>query len=185
MSQPGRLVPAQSKEPRQPPCPTDLIWHFREKLRIPEIDDVLCGNIRQRQVRWSATLALSCFCSGPTTARTTHDGVEDKTFPKDTSLLAGGRQDLVRIEEFQGRIVTARAAGREYDLLVVARTEALIADLGLRRGLRRAHACSEAGAEMILVHCKQKTPEELVSARVFCCTIRHDEDEAPRWFGFG
>jgi hypothetical protein len=120
MSQPGRLVPAQSKEPRQPPYPTDLIWHFREKLRIPEIDDVLCRNIRQRQVRWSATLALSCFCSGPTTARTTHDGVEDKTFPKDTSLLAGGRQDLVRIEEFQGKIAAARCAGRECDPLVVA-----------------------------------------------------------------
>jgi 2-methylisocitrate lyase-like PEP mutase family enzyme len=52
--------------------------------------------------------------------------------------------------------------------------------------LTRAHAYSEAGADMILGHCKQKTPEEeLVSARVFCCTIRHDEDEAPKWFGFG
>jgi hypothetical protein len=40
----------------------------------------------------------------------THDGVEDKTFPKDTGLLAGGRQDLVRIEEFQGKIAAARAA---------------------------------------------------------------------------
>lgn len=134
MSQPGRLVPAQSKEPRQPPYPTDLIWHFREKLRIPEIDDVLCRNIRQRQVRWSATLALSCFCSGPTTALTTHDGVENKTLPKDRSLLAGGRQGLVQIEEFQDKIAAARAAGREYDLLVVARTEALIADRGPRRG---------------------------------------------------
>src|SRR5271163_5256002 len=26
--------------------------------------------------------------------------IEDKTFPKDTSLLPGGRQELVRIEEF-------------------------------------------------------------------------------------
>jgi hypothetical protein len=52
----------------------------------------------------------------------------------DTSLLAGGRQDLVRIEEFQGKIAAARAAGRECDLLVVARKEASIADLGLRRG---------------------------------------------------
>jgi phosphoenolpyruvate phosphomutase len=30
--------------------------------------------------------------------------IEDKTFRKDTSLLAGGRQDLVRVEEFQGKI---------------------------------------------------------------------------------
>jgi hypothetical protein len=40
----------------------------------------------------------------------------------------------VRIEEFQGKIAAVRAAGRECELLVVARTEASIADLGLRRG---------------------------------------------------
>src|SRR5215813_959917 len=64
--------------------------------------------------------------------------IEDKTFPKDTSLLAGARQDLVRVEEFQGKIAAARAAGSEHDLLVVARTEALIADLGLDEALKRA-----------------------------------------------
>ena len=30
--------------------------------------------------------------------------IEDKTFPKDTSLLAGARQELVRVAEFQGKI---------------------------------------------------------------------------------
>jgi phosphoenolpyruvate phosphomutase len=34
--------------------------------------------------------------------------IEDKLFPKDTSLLAGGRQELVRIDEFQGKIEAAR-----------------------------------------------------------------------------
>src|ERR1700727_839544 len=38
--------------------------------------------------------------------------MEDKMFPKDTSLLAGGRQELVRIEEFQGKIAAARDAGQ-------------------------------------------------------------------------
>jgi len=89
--------------------------------------------------------------------------IEDKTFPKDTSLLAGGRQDLVRVEEFQGKIAAARAAGSGHGLLVVARTEALIADLGLDEALRRAQAYSEAGADMILVHSKQKTPDEIVA----------------------
>jgi len=89
--------------------------------------------------------------------------IEDKIFPKDTSLLAGGRQDLVRIEEFQGKIAAARAAGSERDLLVVARTEALIADLGLDEALMRAQAYAEAGANMILVHSKQKTPDEIVA----------------------
>ena len=89
--------------------------------------------------------------------------IADKTFPKDTSLLAGGRQDLVRVEEFQGKIAAARAAGSGQGLLIVARTEALIADLGLDEALRRAQAYSEAGAEMILVHSKQKTPDEIVA----------------------
>ena len=38
--------------------------------------------------------------------------IEDKTFPKDTSLLAGGRQELIRIEEFQGKIEAARSEER-------------------------------------------------------------------------
>src|ERR1700730_9349211 len=41
--------------------------------------------------------------------------MEDKLFPKDTSLLAGGRQELVRIEEFQGKIEAAREAGKAGD----------------------------------------------------------------------
>src|SRR6266852_4339959 len=63
--------------------------------------------------------------------------IEDKTFPKDTSLLAGARQELVRVAEFQGKIAAARAASGKDDLLVIARTEALIADLGIEEALRR------------------------------------------------
>ena len=87
--------------------------------------------------------------------------IEDKTFPKDTSLLAGGRQDLVRVKELQGKVAAARATGSERDLLGIAHTEALIADLGLEEALKRAHAYAEA--DMILVHSKQKTPEEIVA----------------------
>jgi len=88
--------------------------------------------------------------------------IEDKTFPKDTSLLAGGRQELVRVEEFQGKIAAARVAGADHDLLVIARTEALIADLGIDEALGRGQAYAEAGADLILVHSKRKTPDEIV-----------------------
>jgi len=91
--------------------------------------------------------------------------MEDKLFPKDTSLLAGGRQELVRIEEFQGKIEAARAAGKAHDLLVIARTEAMIADLGLDEALKRGMAYAEAGADLLLVHSKRKTPDEIVA---FC-----------------
>ena len=89
--------------------------------------------------------------------------IEDKVFPKDTSLLAGGRQELVRVEEFQGKIEAARQAGKDRDVLVIARTEALIADLGLDEALHRGAAYAEAGADMLLVHSRRKTPDEIVA----------------------
>ena len=88
--------------------------------------------------------------------------IEDKLFPKDTSLLAGGRQELVRREEFQGKIEAARAATAGHDVLVIARTEALIADLGLDEALRRGAAYAEAGADLLLIHSKQRTPDEII-----------------------
>lgn len=89
--------------------------------------------------------------------------IEDKTFPKDTSLLAAARQELIRVEEFQGKIEAARAAAAGHDLLVIARTEALIADLGMAEALRRGAAYAEAGADLLLIHSKKKTPDEIVA----------------------
>jgi len=89
--------------------------------------------------------------------------IEDKTFPKVTSLAAGGRQELVRTEEFQGKIAAAIATRKDPGFIVVARTEALIAGLGQDEALRRAAAYEAAGADMILVHSKQKTPDEVES----------------------
>jgi phosphonopyruvate hydrolase len=88
--------------------------------------------------------------------------IEDKTFPKDTSLRPGGRQELVPIGEFQGKIAAAKAAR---NVLVIARTEALIAGAGQDEALRRGEAYAEAGADAVLIHSKQKTPDEIVA---FC-----------------
>jgi len=88
--------------------------------------------------------------------------MEDKTFPKDSSLRPGGRQELLRIEEFQGKIEAARTPSGP---LVIARTEALIAGLGQAEALRRAEAYAEAGAEAVLIHSKRTTPEEILA---FC-----------------
>ncbi len=88
--------------------------------------------------------------------------IEDKTFPKDSSLRAGGRQELVPIEEFQGKIAAAKVTD---NVLVIARTEALIAGAGQDEALRRGAAYAEAGADAVLIHSKQKTPDETVA---FC-----------------
>lgn len=87
--------------------------------------------------------------------------IEDKTFPKVTSLIAGGRQDLLRIEEFQGKIEAALHARSDPDFLIIARTEALIADLGQDEALGRAQKYADAGADMVLIHSKSKTREEI------------------------
>merc|ERR1711939_77597 len=89
--------------------------------------------------------------------------IEDKTFPKDSSLRADGRQDLVSIAEFVGKIRVAKDLGG--GMLVIARTEALIAGLGQEEALRRGMAYAEAGADAILVHSKEKTPDQMLS---FC-----------------
>jgi len=77
--------------------------------------------------------------------------------------LAGARQELIRIEEFQGKIEAAREAAAGHDLLVIARTEALIADLGMDEALKRGAAYAEAGADLLLIHSKRKTPDEIVA----------------------
>ncbi|MBZ9602982.1 isocitrate lyase/phosphoenolpyruvate mutase family protein [Phyllobacterium chamaecytisi] len=89
--------------------------------------------------------------------------IEDKTFPKVTSLAADGRQELLRIEEFQGKVEAAVATRSDPDFLVIARTEALIAGLGEDEALKRGMAYAEAGADMILIHSKQKDPTEIES----------------------
>lgn len=89
--------------------------------------------------------------------------IEDKTFPKDSSLRPDGRQELVSVEAFQGKIEAAKAAA---PVLVVARTEALIADLGQDEALRRGAAYAEAGADAVLIHSKRRDPDEILA---FCC----------------
>ncbi|MCP1200019.1 isocitrate lyase/phosphoenolpyruvate mutase family protein [Notoacmeibacter sp. MSK16QG-6] len=89
--------------------------------------------------------------------------LEDKMFPKVTSLIDGGRQDLLPIAEFQGKIEAALSARKDPEFLIIARTEALIAGRGEQEALARARAYEAAGADMILIHSKQKTPDEIES----------------------
>jgi phosphoenolpyruvate phosphomutase len=133
----------------------DMTRAIIEQVAVPIVADIDTGygnaiNVGHVVAAYAATGAAAVV-------------MEDKLFPKDTSLLAGGRQELVRIEEFQGKIEAARDAGKARDLIVIARTEALIADLGLEEALRRGMAYAEAGADLLLVHSKRKTPDEIVA----------------------
>ena len=87
--------------------------------------------------------------------------MEDKTFPKTSSLTVGGRHDLVAIEEFEGKVEAALAARRQPDFLVIARTEALIAGLGEQEALLRATRYARAGADLVFIHSKSKDCAEI------------------------
>ena len=86
--------------------------------------------------------------------------IEDKVYPKINSFMEGS-QALVSTEQFMRKIRAAKSAQQSPDFVVIARTEAFIAGLGLDVALTRAHAYAEAGADIILVHSKAKTKAEI------------------------
>lgn len=82
--------------------------------------------------------------------------IEDKCYPKRNSFVEGP-QDLAPVDQFVAKILSARAARRHADFVIVARTEALIAGESVDEALRRAHAYADAGADAILFHSKART----------------------------
>ena len=87
--------------------------------------------------------------------------IEDKTFPKQNSLLKNGKHKLISEKEFVAKILAANEAKNSKDFLIIARSEALISGLGMKEALKRADAYEKAGANVILIHSKQKNPDEI------------------------
>jgi phosphoenolpyruvate phosphomutase len=89
--------------------------------------------------------------------------IEDNEFPKRCSFYGSVRRELVPVEEHAGKIEAATSARRNADFAVIARTEALIAGLGLAEALSRARAYADAGADAVLVHSKSRDFAELAA----------------------
>ena len=89
--------------------------------------------------------------------------IEDKLFPKTNSFLHGTKQELADVDEFCGRIQAGHDARGSDEFVIVARTEAFIAGLGIGEALKRAHAYQEAGADAILVHSARPTCSEVLA----------------------
>ncbi|MFF9397062.1 phosphoenolpyruvate mutase [Streptomyces griseoluteus] len=88
--------------------------------------------------------------------------IEDKVFPKMNSFV-GNSHKLAPVAEFCGKLRACREALRDPSFVVVARTEALIAGLGLSEALRRAEAYRQAGADAIFIHSRKTTADEIAS----------------------
>jgi phosphonopyruvate hydrolase len=125
-----------------------------EVVNIPVIADGDTGYGNANNVRYATRLYEAAGIAGIS--------IEDKKFPKDNSLLEGGRQVLAGVEEFTGRIMAAKDAQRSGSFIVIARVEALIAGWGQEEALKRAYRYSEAGADCILIHSKAASPDEVI-----------------------
>lgn len=87
--------------------------------------------------------------------------IEDKTFPKQNSLLEGGNNQLLSEKDFAAKILAANEAKQNKAFTIIARIEALISGMGIEQALKRAYAYEKAGADLILIHSKKITPEEI------------------------
>jgi len=91
--------------------------------------------------------------------------IEDKAGLKQNSLFGTERkQQLEDVDVFCNKIRAGKRAQLTADFMIVARIEALIAGLGEEEALMRARAYIEkGGADGIMIHSKQKSPDEVVS----------------------
>lgn len=88
--------------------------------------------------------------------------IEDKVGLKKNSLFGTEvPQTQDSIENFCAKIKAGKAAQVTDDFMVIARIESLILDQGMEDAVTRAKAYIEAGADGILIHSRQKTPDEI------------------------
>ena len=87
--------------------------------------------------------------------------IEDKTFPKQNSLLEGGDNKLLSVKDFAAKILAANETKQNKAFAIIARIEALISVIGIEQALKRAYAYEKAGADLIVIHSKKITPEEI------------------------
>ena len=88
--------------------------------------------------------------------------MEDKIGLKKNSLFknqSGTKQDKPEI--FAKKIKQICKSRQSNDFLVIARIESFIVGKGLSDALKRAEVYSKAGADAILIHSKEKTPNEI------------------------
>ncbi len=90
--------------------------------------------------------------------------IEDKTGFKRNSLFEGNTdQNQDSIDDFSAKIRAGKKNQITKDFMIIARIESFILNKGLDDALKRAKAYLRAGADGILIHSKQKIPDEVLS----------------------
>jgi phosphoenolpyruvate mutase len=88
--------------------------------------------------------------------------IEDKTGLKKNSLFGTEvKQIQDSIENFCYKIQVGKESQITQDFMIIARIESLIAGKGIKDALERAFAYVDAGADGIMIHSKEKDPDEI------------------------
>lgn len=92
--------------------------------------------------------------------------IEDKIGQKRNSLFGTDvKQEQDTKEEFSAKINAGKKAQATDEFMIIARIESLILKMGMEDALARARSYIEAGADGIMIHSKEKTPDEVLE---FC-----------------
>lgn len=92
--------------------------------------------------------------------------IEDKTGLKKNSLFGTDvEQTQDSIEAFSDKIRAGKLAQQTEDFMIIARLESLILGKGVDHAMERAEAFLKAGADGIMIHSREKTPDEVFT---FC-----------------
>jgi len=103
--------------------------------------------------------------------------IEDKTGFKQNSLFGTDvDQTQDSIENFCHKISVGKKAQVTGDFMIIARIESLILKKGLNDALKRAKEYINSGADGILIHSKENSPDEILE---FCAQYNNFENRKP------
>ncbi len=103
--------------------------------------------------------------------------IEDKKGLKKNSLFGNEvSQKQDSIENFCKKIKAGKSAQSLDDMMIVARIESLILEAGMDDALQRAFAYVDAGADSIMIHSRNKDPEEI---KLFMKSFRAKDKNTP------
>ncbi len=103
--------------------------------------------------------------------------IEDKIGLKKNSLFGTDVQQYQdTIENFSKKIQAGRNARVTDDFMVIARVESLILKAGMEDALERSKAYIEAGADAIMIHSKETSPDEILE---FCSKFKKFDKVVP------
>ena len=103
--------------------------------------------------------------------------IEDKIGLKKNSLFGNDvTQYQDTIEGFQAKIAAGKRAQITDDFMIIARIESLILNAGMDDALVRAKAYIEAGADAVMIHSREKQPDEIFE---FCKKFNKFERKVP------